>query len=236
MTADALFERLRNALYRLMGMSDPGADGKIRPRPAFVTESLAIAIHESGHAVAAWCSTCTKSVDRISIDEPYGGIAQRTEAPGSGPDFHWSRIVIGLAGIAAEGLVIGKIGRGSTVDLSKARKEAEDLVALGPKVACDIPWDAAFADGATLDISRMFHGQMDPVVRGILNVSYRQARRIVRLHHSAFERTVDALMAKRVLQGADLDAVLDPDFGFLCKRMRPIFVLPVQRAGKGDSR
>ncbi|MEY8798800.1 AAA family ATPase [Leisingera sp. XS_AS12] len=81
-----------------------------------------IAVHEGGHAIAAWLYG--EEIKRVCLS-PDGGFTERTTPPGAGLEADFDRqITIHLAGRAAERLVFGTIsagaGGGSASDLAQA--------------------------------------------------------------------------------------------------------------------
>ncbi|UWQ32188.1 AAA family ATPase [Leisingera sp. M527] len=83
-----------------------------------------IAVHESGHAIAAWIFA--ETITQISLS-PSGGTIERDVPPNAGLDTDFDRqLYVHLAGRAAERLIFGTVsggaGGGATSDLAQAAR------------------------------------------------------------------------------------------------------------------
>lgn len=177
------------------------------------------AIHEAGHAVVA-CVLCPGSLGVVSVQT--SGFAPRGSAEHGGssalrslPTYPlasdlWDRLVILLAGRAAEEVVLGEpsagAGGGSESDLAKASMLAAFIVS-----ACGFEGGLLWSgtpDEASLP--RMFAA--DPAlarrVREMLANAYGNALSVVRERHAAVKAVAGALVNRRVLDGAEIARII----------------------------
>jgi len=174
-------------------------------REAIDTWECRVAVHEAGHALAAWCCTLVSEVKIATIEAKHGGgtvVYAFLNLPG--PDSAWCRAVISLAGVAAEAHVYARWKtHGSKEDIAAALAQA------GRARDHDPPW-ARIGSGAssTLGFQRLFASKLHPSDEVVLEESYRMARRILRAHGGDFFRLVSALLAMRTAREAHLEPIL----------------------------
>ncbi|HYX19560.1 MAG TPA: hypothetical protein VFA98_01800, partial [Thermoanaerobaculia bacterium] len=76
---------------------------------AIDTWECRVAVHEAGHAVAAWCCTLVAEVKIATIeDKGGGGVVKYSYVPSPNPAAPWCCAVIALAGVAAEAHVYAR--------------------------------------------------------------------------------------------------------------------------------
>eukprot|EP00811_Abedinium_folium_P018235 NODE_2715_length_2159_cov_16.175689.p1 GENE.NODE_2715_length_2159_cov_16.175689~~NODE_2715_length_2159_cov_16.175689.p1 ORF type:complete len:395 (+),score=125.23 NODE_2715_length_2159_cov_16.175689:269-1453(+) len=175
---------------------------------------IAVAVHESGHAIAGWFLKHTNPLVKLSVvprSKGTLGFAQwMEEDPGLQlEESLLDRIAVYLAGRAAEDVVLGKITSGATDDLDKASKIAYSMVSrLGMSTKVGL---VSFADDSqelkksySEDTNRI----IDAEVRDILDVQYRRVKALLLEHRPALDRLTEHLRTKETLVYAEIKAVL----------------------------
>ncbi|HTV25106.1 MAG TPA: ATP-dependent zinc metalloprotease FtsH, partial [Polyangiaceae bacterium] len=126
--AERIASRDFDAAYEKIVLGDP-REGKLHPE-----EKRRVAVHESGHAIAAHFGPYAEPLRRVSI-LPRGmalGVTQQTPAEDrhiqTQPELE-SRLAVLLGGFAAERVVLGSVSSGSANDLEQATKIAFKMVA-----------------------------------------------------------------------------------------------------------
>jgi hypothetical protein len=199
--ADALLRMARDAAR------DPSLDDLIQavaPPDRRSHDDLRIAaVHEAGHAVAFRAAGRTVASISIVLRGDAGG---ETRAKGRTP-FSPTRadldaaVVPLLSGRAAEATVLGAVSAGAVADLAAATRLLADA-------------HGAHGLGATMlhrgDPSQalLYDRDLRDVVEADLQRLYARALALVRRRRADVERIAAALIARRFLTGADVDAVL----------------------------
>lgn len=167
------------------------------------TQECRLAVHEAGHAVAAWCCTLVTEVNAATIEDEKGGLVSFTYRHSGLPEERWCQMVIALAGVAAEGMVYSKWStKGSEKDLGEALVFAKVLRE-------NPPWERlGRASGSVPNFQKMSRTKLDPDVIENVNEAYRMARRVLRSHGSQFFKVVSMLLTKKATRKVDLEAVL----------------------------
>jgi cell division protease FtsH len=219
--AELIGQRDFDAAYEKIVLGDP-REGKLHP-----DEKRRVAVHESGHAIAAHFGPHSEPLRRVSI-LPRGmalGITQQ-EAPEdrhiqTQPELE-SRLAVLLGGFAAERVVLGSISSGSANDLKQATEIAFKMVAhfgmsekVGPvfhehKVEHPFLGQRLATEGGTSDVTVR---QIEDEVRLLIVGAQREAERRVNTHRVELDGLVDALLVKETLEPEALKKLLGPSLG-----------------------
>lgn len=198
---------------RLVALADLLAEVGGDDDPNLIELGLA-AVHEAGHAVAS-CVLCPGSLGVVSVQTSgsarHGGSSALRALPTYplASDFR-DRLVILLAGRAAEEIVLGEpsagAGGGSDSDLAKAT-----LLATSTVSACGFG-DGLLWSGVPDDASLSRTLAMDPAlvrcVQETLADTYASALDLVRGRQGAVEAVAGALVARRALDGAEVGRIV----------------------------
>ncbi len=216
--AEVISQHDFNAAYEKIVLGDP-RESKLHP-----DEKRRVAVHESGHAIAAHFGHHSEPLRRVSI-LPRGmalGVTQQTPPEDrhiqTQPELE-SRLGVLLGGYAAERTVLGNVSSGSANDLKQATEIAFQMVAqfgmsekVGPvfhehKVEHPFLGQRLATDSGTSDETVR---QIEDEVRALLVNAQRDAERQVVEHRAALDRLVEALMEKETLELEALRALLGP--------------------------
>ena len=181
-------------------------------------EKKRVAVHESGHAVAAAFSPHAESLHRVSII-PRGmalGVTQQTPAD----DRHiltepqlWARLRVLMGGYAAERLVFQSASTGAENDLKEATKLASKMVAqygmserFGPvyyeyDVVHPFLGQRIATDGGASDATT--HAIEDEA-RVILATALTEASALLEAHLSELDTLVEVLLDKETIEKGEL--------------------------------
>lgn len=182
------------------------------------TSECRTAIHEAGHAVAAWCCTGVTRVTSAEIDDKKGVVKMMFVIDGS-QETAWCRTAIMLAGIAAEMLVFPKTkSLESQTDLLAARELASTLTT-------DPPWSVSVP--GTLPFDKLFATPLSDKERLALHNAYTMAKYIVIAHGRKYFRIVSMLLAQKNASEADMERVLgNRNFMSVVGIFKTSFVMP----------
>lgn len=168
-------------------------------------------IHEAGHALVAW--HCTAVADVLSVntkrsgDGALGGHvtnAWLVNAPQ--PALDWCRLVVSLAGIAAEMMVIRRARSGpASEDLMSAAALCRSIVQAG---GVDPPWPAP--RDRRLAFERMFIEQLTEEELRVMRSGYAMARDLLGQRPIALARLLTLLIERPIVRGDDLRPALGP--------------------------
>jgi hypothetical protein len=178
------------------------------------------AVHEAGHAVAAWCCTIVTRVKVASVGKGGDGrVGFELFLLGS-PDARWCQLVIALAGPAAEAMVYKKgRSRESNLDLTAALQHAEAIGSAPP------PWAAQ--RGPTFDFDRLYYPRPSEQARRNLEEGYRMAKCILQKSEHRMYAVTSALLACGSVSEKELSMILGSRTGMrLLLVFGPKFVLP----------
>jgi ATP-dependent Zn protease len=160
-------------------------------------ERYRTAVHEAGHAVAALVLGHAVHSVSILVQGGAGGLTV-TSGGASLPtraDLE-ARVVVGLAGRAAEEVLCGEVSAGASGDLAEATARLTEVhCSLGLGTRLRVSPDPR----ATLTLDR----ELAAAVEGDLVRLHARAVEIVRGARPGLDRVVDALMARRVLSGVE---------------------------------
>jgi hypothetical protein len=162
------------------------------------------AVHEAGHVLAAWSSTAVVRLDHAEVS-PVGGHVVSGYAVEAGL---WPRLVITLAGVAAESLRYqgGRL-RPSAYDLLLAHEMATVLAASGEPP----PWSEPAEPSLAFD--SFYSHAITPDEARILSSAYKMARHVVRRHGAQLERVARLLTERGRVGERELEEVLPPRAG-----------------------
>lgn len=184
-------------------------------------------VHESGHVIVAWSSTYVTNIKMISVDRDCNsGYTDLRRLELDSQHALWSKITIDLAGIAAEGIVLGSLRTAEAEDdLLKARASAEQLVAMANS-PLTTPWPA-FAHTSKVNIANTFVCRPSLPVSRVLNLAYHKARQIITARRDSCNRLIAELHAKPVLHEQDLSRLFGKRLIYeLLPRTAHVFILP----------
>jgi hypothetical protein len=211
------------ALWKALRMRLPVPSGRppaAATAPPPDTDDTRMAVHEAGHALAAWRCTVVTHVHRASLEGRDGGFVTYDFIADPSPAHAWCKLVITLAGIAAELAVFSRARSGpAEKDLLHARKLSRLLVHACP------PWSDAAA-APDLPFERLFRAPLPPGERAVLQRAYAKARALVRDSRAAHGRLTSLLLHRRTVPGDALPRVLGPRIfaEILCGLNKPTFV------------
>jgi cell division protease FtsH len=219
--AELIGPRDVDAAYEKIVLGDP-REGKLHPE-----EKRRVAVHESGHAIAAHFGPYSEPLRRVSI-LPRGmalGVTQQSPSEDrhlqTQPELE-SRLAVLLGGFAAERIVLGSVSSGSANDLKQATEIAFKMVAhfgmsekVGPvfhehKVEHPFLGQRLATDGGTSDVTVR---QIEDEVRQLIVNAQREAERRVKDHRVELDGLVDALLTRETLEPDALEKLLGPSLG-----------------------
>jgi cell division protease FtsH len=219
--AELIRQRDFDAAYEKIVLGDP-REGKLHP-----DEKRRVAVHESGHAIAAHFGPYSEPLRRVSI-LPRGlalGITQQAAPEDrhiqTQPELE-SRLAVLLGGFAAERAVLGNVSSGAANDLKQATEIAFKMVAhfgmserVGPvyhehKVEHPFLGQRLATEGGTSDVTVR---QIEDEVRLLIVAAQREAERRVNAHRVELDGLVDALLVKETLEPEALRNLLGPRLG-----------------------
>lgn len=172
------------------------------------------AVHEAGHAFAAlrFGVARTVAVSLVRREDSLGATRIERVVQGQTRDVIDREIAVHLAGRAAEDVVLGSVssgaGGGEDSDLARATAFATRVVAAyGLSEAGGLVWHGEAVYEHLLLSQPKLHAE----VHAILDRCYRLATDLVRREREPFERLVEALVARRGLDHAEIARLIgDP--------------------------
>ncbi len=194
---------------------------KRRGRVLSPEEERRAAYHESGHAIVAAALGRANDLHRVSILARARGIGgtgleRQDETLLLTRDQIFARVVVAMAGMAAEELVLGDPSTGAENDLEQATDLVRDIVgrygmspALGRArllvgdVDQYLGGESAFAN-----LSSQTHVEFDNEVRRLLAEAEKQARGLLEANKSVLNEMAERLEVDETLEGAPLDEIL----------------------------
>ena len=179
------------------------------------------AVHESGHAVTAAALGRREDVHRVSILARGRGVGLTSVQMDSDAVLFThrdleSRMVVALAGIAAEEISLGEASTGAEQDVEHATHIARELVGrygmserLGRVRLLAADTDEYLGTGTGLAaISERTHEAFDEEVRRLVDEAERQAREVIEANQLVLAGLVDLLLERETLEGAALGEAL----------------------------
>lgn len=185
---------------------------------------LRSAVHEAGHAVAAWARLGRRALGNIALGF---GLSDDLESVVTGGHFELSpawalahpitsrswpdHAVIGLAGICAEQELLGDRGAGGAKDVERATDTILDHFSLGdPEFGPNFK-SLETASGYAAAGSDAMRTLLWQLTRARFLDCWKQAEELVHEHRAAIERLANALMSSgRALVGSEIAGVIDP--------------------------
>jgi len=180
------------------------------------------AIHEAGHAVAAYYLPTQEQVMHVTI-VPRGQSLGSTWSLPKGDTVHLTRnemfeeIVSLLGGRVAEDLFVGDISTGASNDIERATKLAKDMVARYGM--CQRLGTVSYLDGDELFIGRDYQttksysekvaGTIDDEVKDLIDRAYDRCRHILTDNEAALRRVVAFLMEHESMTGEQFTACME---------------------------
>jgi len=178
-------------------------------------ERRRVAVHEAGHAIAALFTPGADPPEKVSV-VPHGRSLGATQfAPAEDrrnlPEtFARARLIVGLAGRAAEKLLLGEVSSGAENDLVAANAQARAMVlqwgmgpALGPVVVGE---QSPLSAGGM--VSEHLFNQADQDVVRILRQAEDDAGKVVSEHRAELNQLITALQEHETLDRAAITALL----------------------------
>jgi cell division protease FtsH len=175
-----------------------------RARSFTAQELYAVAVHESGHAIARlvvegrWSAVAFVAVDARAD----GALGEMEERPADGSVQSEREVrdalIVGLAGRAAERLVFGQADTGSSVDLANCNALALSAVR---------DWGFGRRGPRTADryAEAILEARIDDDVAAMLGEAERQATFVLARSRAALVRLADLLVEHRSATAADLE-------------------------------
>lgn len=188
---------------------------------ALDTQECRTAVHESGHAIAAWSCSIVHNVSMTTIEAAHGGSVKFSMSLVKTDDAAWCMLVISLAGMAAEAMVYPKShARAAQNDLVAARKLSRQLAGSTP------PWPSTSLF-QVMPFDRMYKEPLSPAELLVLNHGYRMAKHVLKAHGGTFYKLIALLLKQRSASEEDVKKLLGGRaFVRIVGMMRPTFVLP----------
>jgi len=170
-----------------------------------------VAVHEAGHCLAAeLCPTHVKAekVTILARGEAlglafYGDSDHHLDSP---EDLH-ERMIVAMAGRAAEQVVLGRIGAGAANDLDKANamaRQAVEMLGFSQTVG-QITTHVA---GRPVQLAEATRRRIDEEVARMVEDAYRDGKALLTAHRAELEALADALLAEEEIDRRRIDEVL----------------------------
>lgn len=182
------------------------------------------AVHESGHAIAAYVLPESDPLRQVSII-PRGRSLGATEQLPTEDRHNYSqpyietRLAVMLGGRCAEKLLLGNISSGAANDLEQATHTAKIMVAqwgmsdlIGPvhfHIGNDHPF-LGYEITQEKDFSEATAKTIDDEVRRILTAAEQLATAVLSDNLEALQKLVEALLLQETLDKNDLDTLIGP--------------------------
>jgi cell division protease FtsH len=196
--------------------------GAESPPLSDVNERRLVAYHEGGHALAAALTPYADPVYKVTIvprGQALGMVTQLPDMDRRNYSENWlrARMLVGLAGRAAEAVVFDEVTTGAENDLRFVTNIARRMVAqfgmsetIGPLNFGDDERQPflgySLAQGRSY--SEATAAKIDAEVRKIIDEIYDQAIELLRQHRDKLDAIADALMTNEVLGKEELLAVI----------------------------
>ena len=184
-------------------------------------ERSRVAYHESGHVIVAAANGQVGDVHRVSIlarGHTLGTASVRADAEAAvlTREQLTHRLVVHMAGAAAEEMVFGSPSTGAEKDFAAATALARDIVArygMSPaigRIRLSAPEVEEFLD-ADADygyISGQLQFEAETEIRRLLAEAERDAQRTLATHREALDALAHRLEAEETVEGPELEAML----------------------------
>ena len=171
-------------------------------------ERATVAYHEAGHALASEICPDHPSAEKVTIrprNRGAGGLAlygQRDQALHYGDDIH-QKLVVLLAGRAAEQIQFGRVSSGASSDLDQASSIARQAIEqLGFSA------QGQSVHNRRIQLSDDAHHQIDTQVRESVERAYEDALRILQTHKQSLDNLAGLLLERETISRNEIaDAV-----------------------------
>ena len=209
-------EDLNEAVMKVM--AGPAKRSRVQQRRDLKTT----AIHEAGHAVAAYCLPTQDPVRYITI-VPRGQSLGTTWILPSSDSANMTRnemyeeIVTCLAGRVAEDLFLGDISVGAASDIDRATKLAKDMVARYGM--CEKLGAVSYLAGGEVFIGRDYQntksysekyaGTIDDEIKNLVDKAYEQCRKLLSDNAEKLQGLSDYLMEHESMTGEQFAAFME---------------------------
>ena len=186
-------------------------------------EQRVIAAHECGHTLVARLTNHSDPVHKVTIIPRGQALGYTLQLPLedkflTSKSELLDKLCILLAGRAAEEIVFGKITSGASDDLNKTMAYARKMVVelgmsekLGP-IALPNGDDGEVFLGRDLSRHKTYSEELartiDEEILDLIKSSYARAKEIISSHRVAFDKLVETLLAKEVVDAKEIDEIL----------------------------
>jgi len=182
-------------------------------------ERARVAYHECGHAIVAAAIGNGDDVHRISVLDRGKGLGssaiKRQEESILTADQLYEKLVITMAGMAAERLVLGQPSTAVESDLEVATATARDMVGrfglsqIGSIRLLSADIDVFLGNASALgEVSEATLRQMDGETRRFVESALRDSRKILEVHRADLDSLVERLLEVENLEGGPLAQAL----------------------------
>jgi hypothetical protein len=169
-------------------------------------EALRISLHEVGHTIACWsCSTVMKMDGTTMKAKHGGGLTQYSYHPNDDIHTLWARLIISLAGIAAETKKFAcsdSTVRVNTPDMTNAKTFAGQLVAANSHSP---DWEVRY-DGPLHPFKEVM--SLTDAEESVMRLAEASAHDIIMSYGARFDQLVDVLRKKKTIQEDDMEPIL----------------------------
>ena len=186
--------------------------------------------HEAGHAICAWWCTLVQNVKSIRIAPNYGHTHVIYHGEMDSDNGRWCRLVILLAGIAAERMAGARVNpTESWKDMNDAYELAEKLAEKWP--AEDPPWPVEQIETGTLPFQSMYCPPLPAEQAEVMMLAYRSAKTILLAHENQLRAITQILETDRALSSERLTTILGERsmmrvYGVLRYTFFPLWIRP----------
>ena len=186
-------------------------------------EQHVIAAHEVGHTIVARLTNHSDPVHKVTIIPRGQALGYTLQLPLedkflTSKSELLDKLCILLAGRAAEEIVFGEITSGASDDLNKTMAYARKMVVelgmsekLGP-IALPNGDDGEVFLGRDLSRHKTYSEELartiDEEILNLIRTSYARAKEIITTHRAAFDKLVETLLQKEVVQASEIDEIL----------------------------
>ena len=186
-------------------------------------EPRIIAAHEVGHTVVARLTNHSDPVHKVTIIPRGQALGYTMQLPLedkflTSKSELLDKLCILLAGRAAEEIVFGEITSGASDDLNKTMAYARKMVMelgmsdkLGP-IALPTGDDGEVFLGRDLSRHHTYSPELaraiDEEIMNLIKSSYARAKDIISKNRAAFDKLVETLLEKEVVEAAEIDEIL----------------------------
>lgn len=181
-------------------------------------EKKTIAYHEAGHATASWYLPHADTLMKVSIIPRGRSLGAAWYLPEERQIYTKSqmldRMVMALAGRAAEELIFNEISSGALDDLEKTTKQAYTMIAyyglddaLGPVSYYDSSGQSE--QSLYRPYSEETAHLIDQEVRKLVEQAYQQAIDLLRTHQDELEALAEELYRKEQVERKDLERIFE---------------------------